>query len=186
MHNIRYLTYEEKLDKRKVLADIEDIAREDGDGYSSRLTWHEGIEPLESYEKAKEFIQKKDNGWYDDHAVRFYDYSGAAKTKKMEEYEAKIKELNKAKMEYKAKHSVHEFKAMYIGCQNCGSRLNKEFIVGESCPLCRSDLRSKTTVDKLKWYDDKIKDCHDRIEVERTKQKKNRKVKWLVKIEYHS
>ena len=54
------------------------------------------------------------------------------------------------------------------------------------CPLCRADLRSKTTLEKIKWYEDKIADYRKRIEAEKMKQKKNAKVKWLVKYEFHT
>ncbi len=186
MHNIIYLVFNEKEDRRNIMADIQERARDDGDGYSSRITWHDKVEPLESYEEAKEFIESHDNGWYDDHAVRFRDYSTATKTKRMEEYESKISELTKSMREYKEKHSVHMLQAKHIGCPKCNSKLNKEYLRGETCPLCNEDLRSKTTLEKLEWYREKIRDYNSRIYEEQRKQKKNCKIKWLVKVEYHS
>ncbi len=186
MHNIRYLTYKEDISRALVMADVCEIASRDGDGYDSNLTWHSNVPPLESYEEAEKFIKEKDNGWYDEHAVRYKDYSSAKKTAKITEYETKISELNTAKNEYKKAHSVHSFQAKHIGCAKCGSRLNKEYLRGEYCPLCRADLRAKTTTEKLQWYDDKIKDYQSRIDKEKQKQKKHCKIMWLVKIEYHS
>jgi hypothetical protein len=168
------------------MAEVEYLAERDGDGYSSRITWHDNIPPFETREEAEKFIESKDNGWYDDHAVRFKDYSKATKTTKILEYEAKIEELRKAGREYRDAHSIHNFKAKFVGCPRCESRLNKEYIVGERCNLCSCDLRSKTTTDKIKWYEDKIKEYYSRIEAEKTKQKKNCQIMWLVKIEYHS
>lgn len=186
MHNIRYLVYKEKARRNSILSEIKDIAKGDGDNYHSNLTWHDTVEPLENYDKAKEFIQKKDNGWYDDHAVRYYDYSAASKTKKIEELEKKIDVLVDMSREYKDKHSIHNFKAKHIGCEKCGSKLNKEYIVGEKCPLCRHDLRGKTTLEKLEYYKNKIEECRNKIQAEKEKQKKKAEVMWLVKIEYHS
>lgn len=186
MHNIGYNTYDENVNRKKVMADIIEEAEENGDGYSSRFTWHDEVPPLETYEDAKKFIKGKDNGWYDDHAVRFKDYTAAKKTAKIEEYEKKIAELGQERNAYREKHSVHTFQAKYVGCAKCGSKLSKEHLRGEVCPLCGTDLRSKTTLDKMEWYADKIADYRKRIEAEKMKQKKSVKIKWLVKYEYHS
>ena len=185
MHNIHYAIYDEKVNRKIVMADIVEHAEQDGDGYSSRFTWHDNTKPFESYEKAKAFIDAVDRHWYDDHAVRFMDYSHV-KSAKVDEYEAKIKELTKAYMEYKKEHSVKTFQAEFIGCKKCGSRLSKQHLRDDQCPLCHADLRSQTTLDKIKWYQEKIQDYHNRIETEKQKQKSKAKIKWLVKYEYHS
>jgi hypothetical protein len=168
------------------MAEIQRQARRDGDGYSSSMTWHDKVPPLESQEKAGEFIRNKDNGWYDDHAVRFLDYSNAKPTKKFDELKAKVEQLVADEKAYADAHSVHSFKAMHIGCPCCGSKLNKDFLTGERCPLCRTDLRAKTTIDKLAWYKAKRTELNEKIEAERRKQKDKAVVKWLVKYEYHS
>ena len=186
MHNIHYITCAENVNRKAIMSDIERHARRDGDGYCSSFTWHDEMKPCENQQAAAKVIETLDNGWYSDHAVRFYDYSNATTTAKMKEYTAKVAELEKSKREYREKHSVHELQAKHIGCPKCGSKLNKEYIVGERCPLCRTDLRSKTTLEKLKWYDEKIADYKNRIEAEKQKQKKKAVVKWLVKYEYHS
>lgn len=185
-HNIHFITCAEKVNRRAVMTDIAVHAEKDGDGYSSRFTWHDEIPPYESYEKAEEAIKMLDRGWYDDHAVRYYDYSKAEKTAKMAEYEAKVAELVEGLRKYKREHSVHTFQAKHLGCPNCGSRLNKDYFTGECCPLCRTDLRGKTTLDKIKWYEAKIADYRARIEAEKMKQKKKAVIKWLIKYEYHS
>jgi hypothetical protein len=186
MHNIHYITCEENAKRSVIMADIAEHAKEEGDGYSSRFTWHDNIPPYESREKAEAAIETLDRGFYDDHAVRFYDYSNAEKTAKIKECEAKIAELMEGQKKYRAEHSVHTFQAAYIGCPKCGSKLSREYLRGENCPLCRADLRSKTTLDKLKWYEDKIADYRNRIEEEKRKQKNKAKIKWLIKYEFHS
>ena len=73
--------------------------------------------------------------------------------------ENNIKKLNQKynkirlqKEEYIKKHSIHNLKSEYIGCKQCGSKLKLKLIHGDICPLCYNDLRSKTTVQKLKEY----------------------------------
>lgn len=185
-HNIGYLTCTDPVNKASVIADIAEIAERDGDGYASHMTWHDSVQPFETEEEAHEFIKAHDNGWYDDHAVRFYDYSKAQKTPKIAELEARANELMKAKMQYIKDHSVQRLQAKYIGCPKCGSRLSKSHLRGAKCPLCYTDLRSETTIKKIEWYEQKIEDCRKRQEAERMKQKKSRRVMWLVKYEYHS
>ena len=186
MHNIHYRVEAENVNRSKVMASIQEHARRDGDGYSSKMTWHDNIPPLSSEDAATEFIRTKDNGWYDDHAVRFYDYSKVEKSAKIKQYENKIEELKRARAEYEKAHSVHSFKAQYIGCPKCGSKLNKDCFTGERCPLCHTELRSETTTSKLNWYKEQILKLKVKIEEEQVKSKKKAKVMWLIKYEYHS
>lgn len=88
--------------------------------------------------------------------------------------------------EYMHQHSVSALKASYIGCPKCGSKLAKEYLSGEYCPLCRTDLRSKTKQETLAKYQEKSKAIIKAIQAEEEKQRRNRKVRWLIKYEYHS
>lgn len=76
-------------------------------------------------------------------------------------------------------------KAAYIGCRSCGSKLNKDKLRGESCPLCYSDLRSATVLNRIDGFDKKKDELLSKIEIEQVKQKKKAEVKWLVGYEYH-
>lgn len=184
MHSINYITCDEKTNKALIMNDICEEAAREGDGYHGTLVWHDNTPPLNSYAEAMEFIKRHDNGWYSDHAVRFRDCS-TIKSAKIDEYKKKLDELDKASRKYRNEHSVHSFTAKHIGCMNCGSKLNKEYLNGEKCPLCKTDLRSKTTMDKLRWFEQKITEYHKRLMEEQTKQGKKAKIKWLVKYEYH-
>lgn len=73
----------------------------------------------------------------------------------------------KAKLEeYTKQHSVKRFKADYIGCPMCGSKLAKGFIRSEACPLCGTELRSKTTLDTIRRYVDNIRKLEKEIKEE--------------------
>lgn len=186
MHALHWIVEEENVNRTAVMDRIRRHAEQDGDcGYSSRFTWHDKVAPLASLEEAEKFISAHDRHFYDDHAVRFYDYSGATKTAKITEYETKVSEFKKAKSDYIKEHSVKKFQAKHIGCPKCGSKLNKNYLNYDKCPLCGTDLRSKTTLEKIKWFDEKIKDYQSRIETEKRKQKNKAKIKWLIKYEYH-
>lgn len=186
MHNICYLDVKENAKRDDVMAEIQYHADCDGDGYSSSVRWHDEIPPLETREEAYKRIRDLDNGWYDDHAVRYKRYAKAKRTKKIEEYERKVTELIEGKRKYAEEHSIKRFQANLITCPNCGSKLAKKYLRSEYCPLCHKDLRSKTTLDKLQWFEDKRAEYENRIAEEGKKQKRDYEIYWLVKYEYHS
>ncbi len=185
-HNVCYVSADENCDRKKILAQICEKANRDGDGYTGPLKWHDEIEPRTNRDAAEKWIRDHDNGWYDDHCVRYYDYSRATITKKIRELQDKHAALTLKMGEYMHQHSVSALKASYIGCPKCGSKLAKEYLSGEYCPLCRTDLRSKTTQETLAKYQEKSKAIIKAIQAEEEKQRRNRKVRWLIKYEYHS
>lgn len=81
-HNVCYVSTDENCDRKKILAQICEKANRDGDGYTGPLKWHDEIEPRTNRDAAEKWIRDHDNGWYDDHCVRYYDYSRATITKK--------------------------------------------------------------------------------------------------------
>ena len=139
--------------------------RESG-GYHGNLTIHRN-EIYKNYEEAVEAIKKYDSGWYSDHIVMYYDISAKGR--------AKVTEWEKKRDDFIETHSIHRRSSTYIGCPECGSKLYLGYIKGEKCPLCNTDLRPKSTIEKIKWYDKKTKEC-----------RKNKEKCWLAKIEWHS
>ena len=140
--------------------------RESG-GYHGNLTIHRN-EIYKNYEEAVEAIKKYDSGWYSDHIVMYYDISAKGR--------AKVTEWEKKRDDFIETHSIHRRSSTYIGCPECGSKLYLGYIKGEKCPLCNTDLRPKSTIEKIKWYDKKTKECRN----------KNKEKCWLAKIEWHS
>lgn len=183
MHNIEYWSFDEKCNRNEVMADIEEYAERNGDGYSGPVKWHDEVKPLKNYDEAEKWIQEHDRGWYDDHAVRYFDNSQVV-TKKIEDLQKRFSEMALKISAYEREHSIKNLKAEYIGCQKCGSRLKRSLIVGERCPLCRNDLRSETTKKTLEGYHDKQMKITERIKEEQ--EKHSGMVKWLVKFEFHS
>lgn len=134
--------------------------------YHGNLTIHEN-KVYKDYDEALAAIEKYDNGWYDDHIVKYYGLS--------DEGRKKVQEWNEKRDVYIEAHSIHKRTSKFIGCPECGSKLNLGYIRGEKCPLCGTDLRPDSTIEKVKWYDGKVKEC----------AKKYRQEFWLAKIEYH-
>ena len=192
-HEIRYLEYGDPINKRAVEAEINEFVKhrcfeEGGSGLPGPICWLERL--CANREEAREYIDSRDTGRYDQLAVKFRRYEKLAPSKTLLSLRERMqKELDK-KAEYAKNHSVSTFKAEYVGCPECGSKLKRTLLKGESCPLCRAELRGKTTVDTLARYEANIHDLQKQIKDEERKLEeknlKNSKIMWLVKIEYHT
>lgn len=169
-----YYTYDLKTSRAAMEADFnESLYQERG-----------GMEPVmfptvlkeltfDSYEDAEEYLNE--------HATQNNNlgvkYKVAKETKKSKEIKERIETLEKKIAEYSAAHSVKTFKAEYIGCPSCGSKLKRTLLSSDRCPLCRTDMRSDTTITTLNGYQDKKK----KLTKELAKStEKTCEIQWLV------
>lgn len=185
MHNICYREFDEKVPEKRIQDEVLNIVSHSGDGYGTDRIAFSHREPFANNEAAERWIREND-GWYKGIAVRFCDYSKCKATKKIETLERKILDNTIKCNEYVKAHSIKTFKAEYVGCSCCGSKLKRELLRNNKCPVCYEDLRAKSTLDRIQGFDKKEKDLQAQIEAEKQKDKKNVIVKWLVKFEYHS
>ena len=190
-HNIKYYKYKENVNRNKVQADLDRyVAYEDRkegcSGLNSPIRWIESCGVLDNYDMALEYIRNHDKGWYDSLAVRFRESNGieSSALKKARE------KLNIASDKYLTlteKFHFENIKATLIGCQNCGSKISRQHLKGNHCPVCRNDLRPQSTQDTLARYKENFLKARALVEAEEKKSiAKNSKVMWLVKIEYHT
>lgn len=198
-HNIEHRDYNVKMSKDAIFADInsyvEHVTWQEGGSGIDRIRWLE-TKVCANYEEAESYLESHDKGWYDCLAVQYKEYPRAnlEPSKKMTDLAQKIDAERTKCADYEKAHSVKAFKAEFVGCSSCGSKLKKELLNTEFCPLCRADLRGKTTLETLKKYKAKIAELKENLEVERKKQKadyekkqeKNAETRWLVKFEYHT
>ena len=184
-HAVMYETYPVTWTIQHITADVGDYIQQNGDGYGSDKVRFPTEKIFDTRQDAEEYIRSADNGWYDGVAVKFLDYSDVKDSKKVEELRKKIAETVNKKGDYIKAHSVKTQKAAYIGCHSCGSKLNKEKLIGEYCPLCNTDLRAASTLERIRAFQDRVEEYDKKITEERKKEKKKAKVKWLVKFEYH-
>jgi hypothetical protein len=184
-HAIEYNTYSATWTMKQIAADVLECVKHQGDHYGTDKVRFPTDKVFDTCEEARKYINANDKGWYDGIAVKFLDFDEVKDSEKIKELRAKIADTIQKKNEYIAAHSVKAQKATYIGCQSCGSKLNKEKLRGERCPLCQHDLRAASTLDRILSFDKRIEEYNKKINQELLKQKKNAKVKWLVKYEYH-
>ena len=85
----------------------------------------------------------------------------------------RLKAQKKKLKDYEHVHSCKQFKAKLIGCPNCGSKVNKDFIKNEECPICGTNLQSPTTRKTIEGYKAAIRELEKQIKAEeKTKQAK--------------
>lgn len=186
MHNIEFYDYKENVDRTKVWAELSD--------YVEHCTWTEGGNGIEfirwneyvcsSYEEAKKWIEEHDKGWYEQLAVKYYAPINT-KTAKTEELDKKIKEAYDIYSQRNNACYPKTRTSEFIGCGKCKSRLASKYLLGNFCPVCRTDLRPDTTLKaiaaaKTKWEN------AQKAKKEYIDKHSKKEIRWLVKIEYHT
>lgn len=189
MHNIEYFTYEENIKRDWVQKELDhyvscETYKEGGNGLGKNIRWLESVGICKDYDEAESCIRDHDRKWYDQLAVRYYEPARGFSDKKLEELRAKERA---ALDSYHEKDSVWAkgLKAEYIGCKKCGSRIRKQYIRTNHCPVCTSDLRPETTLKAVKAAENRWKKAQAVVNSYICDHAK-KTVKWLVKIEYHT
>lgn len=128
---------------------------------------------FKSYEAAQEYSDEIYGIWARKYNIclPFKDISEVKKTKKISELEERIYQTYGKRDAYIKSHHVRDFKAEYIGCRCCGSKINKQYLWDNHCPVCKSELRSETVIKTIHAYDKKIAELEKRLQEEKSKQK---------------
>ena len=149
------------------------------------IRWLENQPVCSDRELAENAIKKNDRGWYDCLAVKFMEPVRGFSDNKIEELRSK----ERAAMNlYSARNAViwaSVLKSEYISCRTCGSKLRRQYIQSNTCPVCRKDLRPETTIRAVETAKERLKKAQEATKayIERHAKKT---VKWLIKIEYHT
>ncbi len=187
MHVIDYMVVEKRSDIMKYAERyaFNNVDRQENPSgsYHGNMTIHDIV--CDSYEEAQLRIKGWDKGWYSDHAVQFKDKKALKPTKQMETLKNTISETRKKRDEFIKAHMPNNVKAELIGCKKCNSKIAKKYLRGTYCPVCRADLRPKSTMDRIRGYDAKISELESKYAQLEKNQKGKCLVKWLVKVEVH-
>lgn len=186
MHNIIHWTYPEKTSISQIEKEILNYVHSHSDGYGTDKIAILSTKPFENEDEARTYIDEMDRNFYGGYAVKFYDYSKVKDTKKITELKSKLAEIMHKQSEYIDTHHVKDFKASFIGCAKCGSKLSKQHLKNDKCPVCYADLRAESTLERIASFKNRINECQEKIQQEIHKQKDKAKIYWLIKFEYHS
>lgn len=202
MHVINYMVFDRKTPRKTMLACVEDWAKHNVDPYERDIhkdvyddgtlngdkAWHEDT-VYSCRQDAEDAIGRMDKGFYDDHAVLFYDVDSLKPTAAMKDIKRRQDETEKKREALIADSETWAGrKSKYVTCEDCGSKLNVECLRQMStciCPLCLNDLRSESVRNRIKAYDEKIEELSGKYTTAMKKLKSKAAVKWLVKMEVH-
>lgn len=189
MHNIEYYTYEENVKRDWVQKELDHVAacegyQEGSTGLAQAIRWLDNVGICADYDAARQVIKSKDRGWYDQLAVRFYEPVRGFSDKTLEALREKERVALDA---YHAKDCIWAkgVKAEFVSCKTCGSKLKRELISSNRCPLCSNDLRPETFIARVKAAESRWKKAQAACNAYVIDHAK-KTVRWLVKIEYHT
>ena len=100
-------------------------------------------------------------------------------SKKIEDYDRRISETREKMAKYIAEHRVGDYKAAFVACPECQSKINKTYFEKNKtrsrqdlCPVCNANMASETTKNTIQGYKDKIAKLEKEKEDEIKKQSK--------------
>lgn len=187
-HNVEHYTYPENVNKTEVQAEL--------DHYAAMQDWQEGCQGLyhdirwlwdkvySSYEEAEKAIEKLDRGNYDQLAVRYTQYH-EPQDDKSKELANKLflarEELRKRDFAVYPQSVISAF----IGCKKCGSKMARDYLRTNFCPVCKTDMRPEYIHKSIQAAKNKVERAQKELS-EYAKKKGRKEIMWLVKIEYHT
>lgn len=193
-HNIEYFTYPENVNKKCVKSELDELVshlgyREGSGGLVRPIDWIDHV--CESQDEAERYID--DHAKYPDYnqtAVKYKMYDPVKPTVKQLELKAKAEALQSKHAAKNNKIHYQGVKSEYVSCRACGSKLATKYIKSNNCPLCHNDLRPTSVLEAIESARKAYSKAHSEYVKESKrvtdKNKNNYKIRWLVKIEYHT
>lgn len=139
--------------------------------------------PFDDFDQAKQYLDdnfsKLKYFYQDEHfqiAVIFKEI------KANEETISKTIQFNKILNEY-YDYSKMRFTPKTFTCFNCESSINKDYFIGNKCPVCGTNLKNliETSTEEMRAKVDKAKKEFEEVK----NNPKNYNLKWLIMFEYH-
>lgn len=190
MHNIEYFSYEENIKRDWVQQKLDHyVAQEDWKegckGLARPIRWLEDGGICEDADAAEAFITAHDRGNYDQLAVRYYFHIDPKDSKALQALKDRHFRAFQRWKDMQTELWASGLKADYVGCRACGSKLKRELLKTNSCPVCHCDMRPNSLLDAIKRAKEAAGKA-DKAVAEYVKKHGTKKVSWLVKIEYHT
>lgn len=88
--------------------------------------------------------------------IPFLDTDSPPNNKRLLTLEKRLQdEISKQNAYYNA-HNVQNLQAKYISCGRCGSKVSKDYIRNNSCPVCHNNMLSDTVQKRLDAFNARI------------------------------
>lgn len=188
MHNVEYRIFKKDVNKSKAQKELNDYVsretwQEGGHGLGQDIRWYEN-KVYGSEDEAKDAIEKLDRGWYDQLAVLYEHHSNPRDTKVIEMQNKRAKLFTEYLEKDRAVYAK-TLKSKFIGCKHCGSKLAKDYLTRNYCPVCKAEMRPEHVLKAIESAKNKWQKLDSQID-EYIRKKGKKDVRWLVKIEYHT
>lgn len=159
------------------------------DGLGSQINFIDHV--FDDFEIADAYLHQI-SGNYKQNAVKFKRYPPLKPTTKTADLNRRIKEYSDKIQKLEEPH-YKGVKQATVKCKACGSSLATAYC-GKSylnhCPVCRADLRPKSTLDKIGTYRSTIERLSQQLEQlglqQRQKSKENPEIYWAVLCDVHT
>lgn len=186
-HNICHRIYPEKVNKKNVQEEWDEYVRmedwqEGASGLVNPIRWIDKIYATE--EEAHKAIEEMDRGWYDQLAVKFYNPITFS-NKKTEELHTVTSDAYKEYTKRNTELYANTITSALITCKGCNSKLAREYLKSNHCPVCRAELRPEHMLKRIAAAERKYQTAL-KNEKEYTLKHAKKEICWLVKIEYHT
>lgn len=77
-------------------------------------------------------------------------------------------------------HNVQNLQAKYISCKRCGSKVNKDYIHNNSCPVCHNNMLSDTVQKRLDAFNARIDGLKASIVAEKERRAAKAPTRYLI------
>lgn len=112
--------------------------------------------------------------------IPFLDTNSLPNNKRLLTLENRLQdEISKRDAYYNA-HNVQNLQAKYISCKRCGSKVNKDYIRNNSCPVCRNNMLSDTVQKRLDAFNARIDGLRASIVAEKERRAAKAPTRYLV------
>lgn len=112
--------------------------------------------------------------------IPFLDTDSLPNNKRLLTLEKRLQdEISKRNAYYNA-HNVQNLQAKYIGCKHCGSKVNKDYIHNNSCPVCHNNMLSDTVQKRLDALNARIDGLKTSIVAEKERRAAKAPTRYLV------
>lgn len=176
------ISFSENKSKSDILESINNVISMVTNKKISKINWiNDSI--CKNYEDASASLKTIINSEYDAFAVRYLKVAKVRRSKELEDLEQKYNTVFGELRKLSEMNYVKGLKINYVTCKNCGSKLKKEYVYRDYCPLCGECLLPKAYQNKLKSTERKLKQIEEELnkEKERLRMESN-KVEWLVLV----
>lgn len=181
-HQINMIVENKNVDRKLVeLNANEEAMHNSSSDLSGKIEWREDL-IFDSCNQAEKFI--KEESRKKSHLQMAVLFKDLKMTKALEN---KKDQIVKTFMEWenlKKKDYFKNIKSETIVCPHCKSKVNVDYVKFNECPVCGTNLRSKSVEDRIKNKRIELDKLYDELE-EIQKDPNNQELKWLIKYEYH-